>query len=91
MSETDMKTASATLVSWVIGECKQLGLRVESGNDDFFEAGGTSLTAVKLIERAEREFGDDSLPPDELFTESRIADLAASIQRHRTHADAALD
>lgn len=91
MSETDKAMVSETLVAWVIGECKQLGLRVGSGEDDFFEAGGTSLTAVKLIERAEREFGDDSLPPDELFTESRIADLAASIQRNRKHAAAVLD
>lgn len=91
MSGTDRAMATDTLVAWVIDECRQLGLRVDSGEDDFFEAGGTSLTAVKLIERAEREFGDDSLPPDELFTESRLTELAASIRRNGKHAGAATD
>lgn len=91
MSETDNRMTSETLLAWVIDECKQLGLRVTGGEDDFFEAGGTSLTAVKLIERAEREFGDDSLPADELFTESRVADIVVSIQRNSKHADAASD
>ncbi|MFG3252556.1 phosphopantetheine-binding protein [Streptomyces sp. NPDC048172] len=79
------------MLSWVIDACRQLGLRVEKGDDDFFEAGGTSLTAVKLIERAERDFGEDSLPPDELFTDSRMTDIAASIQRNSEPADAVAD
>ncbi|MFI7293756.1 phosphopantetheine-binding protein [Streptomyces sp. NPDC050121] len=91
MSETDNRMTSETLLAWVVDECKQLGLRVTGGEDDFFEAGGTSLTAVKLIERAEREFGDDSLPADELFTESRVTDIVVSIQRNSKHADAASD
>ncbi|GAA3122070.1 phosphopantetheine-binding protein [Streptomyces echinatus] len=91
MSETDNRMASETLLAWVVDECKQLGLRVTGGDDDFFEAGGTSLTAVKLIERAEREFGDDSLPADELFTDSRITDIVASIQRNTKPADAVTD
>lgn len=91
MSETDNRMAPEKLQAWVIDECKQLGLRVADGADDFFEAGGTSLTAVKLIERAEREFGDDSLPADELFTTSRIAEIAASIQRNSKQADPVSD
>ncbi|MEH0574667.1 MULTISPECIES: phosphopantetheine-binding protein [Streptomyces] len=91
MSETDNRMTSETLLAWVVDECRQLGLRVTGGEDDFFEAGGTSLTAVKLIERAEREFGDDSLPADELFTESRVMDIVVSIQRNSKHADAASD
>jgi hypothetical protein len=86
MSDTDNRMTPETLQAWVIDECKQLGLPVAEGTDDFFEAGGTSLTAVKLIERAEREFGDDSLPADELFTTSRIAEIAASIQRNSKNA-----
>ncbi|MFF9770401.1 phosphopantetheine-binding protein [Streptomyces sp. NPDC053086] len=91
MSETDNRMAPDTLLAWVVDECKQLGLRVTGGEDDFFEAGGTSLTAVKLIERAEREFGDDSLPADELFTDSRLVEIVASIQRNGKHADAVSD
>ncbi|MFI0938780.1 MULTISPECIES: phosphopantetheine-binding protein [unclassified Streptomyces] len=91
MSETDDRMAPDALLAWVIDECKQLGLRVSAGEDDFFEAGGTSLSAVKLMERAEREFGDDSLPPDELFTESRLTEIVASIQRNAKPADAVAD
>ncbi|MFJ5709417.1 MULTISPECIES: phosphopantetheine-binding protein [unclassified Streptomyces] len=82
MSETNDRLATETLQAWVIDECKQLGLRVAAASDDFFEAGGTSLTAVKLMERAEREFGDDSLPADELFTTSKVSEIVASIQRN---------
>ncbi|MDQ0585310.1 phosphopantetheine-binding protein [Streptomyces rishiriensis] len=91
MSETNNHMEPDKLLAWVVDACKQLGLRVTGGEDDFFEAGGTSLTAVKLIERAEREFGDDSLPPDELFTESRIAEIVASLQRNTKPADAVAD
>ncbi|MFD9460104.1 phosphopantetheine-binding protein [Streptomyces sp. NPDC060027] len=91
MSETNNHMEPEKLLAWVVDECKQLGLRVTGGEDDFFEAGGTSLTAVKLMERAEREFGDDSLPPDELFTESRIAEIVASLQRNTKPADAVAD
>ncbi|MCK9893453.1 phosphopantetheine-binding protein [Frankia sp. AgB32] len=91
MSEKENPMVPEALLAWVVDECRKLGLRVSGGEDDFFEAGGTSLTAVKLIDRAERDFGDDSLPPDELFTESRIAEIVASIQRNSKRAGAVAD
>lgn len=91
MSETANPKSLESLQTWVIDECKQLGLRISAAEDDFFEAGGTSLTAVKLIERAEKEFGDDSLPADELFTKSRVAEIATAIQQNINYADAASD
>lgn len=72
----------AKIESWVLDTCRDLGLPVGGGEDDFFDAGGTSLTAMKLISRAETEFGEDALPPDDLFSESTLREIALSIQRN---------
>jgi acyl carrier protein len=69
---------------WVVAVCQELGLRLERGEDDFFEAGGTSLTAARLIGRAEKEFGEDSLLPDELFSRSTVREIAATLQQSRS-------
>jgi hypothetical protein len=76
-------TTVNAITSWVVDACKDFGLYVETGGDDFFEAGGTSLTAVKLIERAEEKFGEDALPPEDLFTRSTMGEIAASILNNR--------
>ncbi len=67
---------------WVIQVCQSLGLPVDDAGRDFFKAGGTSLTAVKLMARAEERYGDDALPPDDLFAESTIRQIAACIRRN---------
>ncbi|AUX21192.1 uncharacterized protein SOCEGT47_016710 [Sorangium cellulosum] len=46
---------------------------------DFFELGGNSLTAVRLLARVEDSFGVDVLAPDDVFTASRLGDMAAAI------------
>jgi len=69
---------------WVIEVCQELGLRVEAADGDFFEAGGNSLTAMKLIAKAEDRFGEDALPPDDLFAQSTVREIAASILRNST-------
>ncbi|KYF72785.1 hypothetical protein BE15_02750 [Sorangium cellulosum] len=46
---------------------------------DFFELGGNSLTAVRLLSRIEDSFGADVLAPDDIFTASRLDDMAAAI------------
>lgn len=76
-----------TIQAWVVATCQDLGLSVDAGSD-FFRAGGSSLTAVKLIARAEESFGEDSLPPDDLFSNSSIREIAASIARNRQQVDA---
>lgn len=68
---------------WVILVCNSLGLPVDDAGRDFFEAGGTSLTALKLMTRAEERYGEDALPPDDLFAESTIRQIAACIRRNR--------
>jgi acyl carrier protein len=74
---------------WVLEVCKGLGLEVGDAEADFFEAGGTSLAAMKLIAKAEERYGEDVLPPDDLFAESSVRQIAASIQRnHRLGAGA---
>lgn len=70
------------LETWLISTCQALGLNVTAAEDDFFEAGGTSLSAVKLIARVEETFGEDALPPDDLFAESSVRALASVIKRN---------
>jgi hypothetical protein len=66
---------------WVVKVCQELGLPLAEADDDFFRAGGNSLTAAQLIERAEEEFGEDSLPPEDLFTGSSVREMAATLRR----------
>jgi acyl carrier protein len=68
--------------AWVIEACCELGLRVEGGESDFFAIGGTSMTAMRLIAAAEHEFGEDSLPAEDLYERSALRDIAASIASH---------
>ncbi|MFB4309618.1 FkbM family methyltransferase [Actinomadura sp. GTD37] len=46
---------------------------------DFFELGGDSLTAVRLLARLEERLGEDALAPDAIFTESTFGALAAAV------------
>jgi acyl carrier protein len=69
---------------WVLDLCREIGVRTENADSDFFEAGGNSLAAMKLISRAELRYGEDALPPDDLFTSSSVREIAASILRNRT-------
>ncbi|MEU2738036.1 phosphopantetheine-binding protein [Streptomyces sp. NPDC007095] len=47
--------------------------------DSFFESGGTSLTAIKLLQRVEKKFGPDVLSPDTLYEDARLGSLAKAI------------
>lgn len=69
--------------AWLIGMCQELGLNVAAAEDDFFATGGTSLSAMKLIDRVEETFGEDALPPDDLFADSSIRALASVIDHNR--------
>lgn len=73
---------------WLISTCRELGLRIVDAGSDFFEVGGTSLSAIKLIAKAEEHFGEDTLPPEDLFAQGRIQDIAACIQRNSMHLNA---
>lgn len=47
--------------------------------DDFFELGGDSLGAIRMLERIGREFGEELLEPDIIYTASSFNDLVAAI------------
>ncbi|MEV4441888.1 phosphopantetheine-binding protein [Streptomyces sp. NPDC049577] len=68
---------------WVLGVCREIGLRAEGADDDFFESGGNSLAAMRIIAQAEDTFGEDTLPPDDLFARSSVREIADSILRNR--------
>lgn len=53
-----------------------------SPEDDFFELGGNSLTAVKFLSRVEEKYGIDALPPEALFETPGLRDVAAMIARN---------
>jgi acyl carrier protein len=50
-----------------------------SPEDDFFELGGDSLGAIRMLERIGREFGDELLEPDIIYTASTFKDLVDAI------------
>ncbi|MGW1198705.1 FkbM family methyltransferase [Streptomyces sp. NPDC002536] len=47
---------------------------------DFFDLGGDSLTAVRLMATLESELGEDALSPDLIFTDSTFGALAAAVE-----------
>jgi len=47
---------------------------------DFFDLGGDSLTAVRLMVALEGELGEDALTPDLIFTDSTFGALAAAVE-----------
>jgi acyl carrier protein len=75
-------TTTGYILDWLLRVCRELGLEVRDGDSDFFDGGGTSLTAIKLIARAEEEFGEDVIAPEELFGNSKLSDIAAGIESH---------
>jgi acyl carrier protein len=50
---------------------------------DFFDLGGDSLTAVRLLAKLESVLGEEIVEPDLIFTTSRFADLAEAIARRQ--------
>ena len=77
--------------TWVLDACRDLGLRLDGPDDDFFDGGGNSLSAMKLIARVEEEFGEDALPPEDLFTDSTVRQIAARIESAQQRVDVLRD
>jgi phthiocerol/phenolphthiocerol synthesis type-I polyketide synthase E len=57
-----------------------LGVEMVGPDDDFFELGGDSLIATRLISRIQETF-DVELPPATIFERATVAELGAEIQR----------
>lgn len=56
-----------------------LGRDKAEPSDNFFDAGGTSLTAIKFLQRVEKQFGPDVLSPDTLYGDPRLGSVAKAI------------
>ena len=67
---------------WVIYVCRQLKLPIGTGDDDIFDVGGTSLTIVRLVARAENDFGAEVLSPDEIVESSSVRGIASIMRRN---------
>jgi acyl carrier protein len=83
-------SGETVLEDWVIGACQQLGIPVETRDDDFFDAGATSLTVIRLISRVEKEFGMDALSPEEVVEHSTVQAIAAAIDSNTRSGTAAV-
>lgn len=59
-------------------------LKVEdiATSDDFFDLGGTSLKSVRMVLEVDEAFGENVLPPDQLFVGSRFDEVTAIIRRN---------
>ncbi|HKS47442.1 MAG TPA: phosphopantetheine-binding protein [Amycolatopsis sp.] len=81
--QTTVDTSTITSTASVLAEIWRdlLGVSEVGMSDDFFKAGGTSLTAIKLLQRVEKTFGPDALSPDTLYDDPRLGSVAAAIDR----------
>ncbi len=85
---SDAAERQAEIERWVIEACQGLKLQIGTADADIFDAGATSLTIIRLIARAESEFGAEVLSPDEIVESSSVHDIAASIRRNTADAAA---
>lgn len=84
MSQTSGPDRQAAIEQWVIDACAQLGLPIAASDDDFFDAGGTSLAVIRFVARSEEEFGAEALSPEELIEHPAVRQIAATIFRNTT-------
>jgi acyl carrier protein len=80
----DAEKRQAEIERWVIETCQALKLPIGTADDDIFDAGATSLTVVRLVAKAESEFGAEVLSPDDIVESSSVLNIAASIRRNMT-------
>lgn len=65
---------------WVLNTWKEIFNTSDiSLSSDFFELGGNSLTALKLLSRVEEVYGPESLLPDTLFETPSLKGIATAI------------
>ncbi len=62
-----------------------LNLENVKKTDNFFDLGGNSLSAIKLLSRVEDQFGIGTLLADKLFQEPELRALAFEIDRCKGH------
>ena len=82
---------AAAVERWLVDTCRELGVPVEGAENDFFEAGGSSLTVVKLLARVEERFGEEALSAEDLFAESRLREMASRIHQNSRQSELPAD
>jgi len=76
----DSTPTVSDIETWLAAEFSSLGLQTNGGDTNFFEAGGSSLTAIKLIAKVDDEYGEYVLPPVDLFERPTIRQIAETIR-----------
>lgn len=64
------------------------GIAAVGPDDDFFEIGGNSLSAIKLLARVEERFAPDVLQPETLYDDARLGALARAIDEATAQTEA---
>ncbi len=79
--QTTLNESSMTATEVALAEIWRdlLNLSEVDTTDDFFKIGGTSLTAIKLLQRVEKNFGPDALSPDTLYGDPKLGSVAKAI------------
>lgn len=86
LASTPTGRASAVLSgAWT----ELFGAGSDTPDADFFDLGGDSLTAVRLLAKIETHLGEEIVEPDLIFTTTRFAELAAAIAVALQHRDEA--
>jgi acyl carrier protein len=65
--------------AWVSSQFIELGIQGDDAQTDFFEAGGSSLLAIKLIAMVDEKYGSYTLPPVDLFERPTLTQIAQTI------------
>jgi FkbM family methyltransferase len=79
-AEVRAATATGRAASVLSGAWTELfGVGSDKPEADFFNLGGDSLTAVRLLVKIENQLGEEIVEPDLIFTTSRFGALADAI------------
>jgi len=70
---------TASIENQVIDWCRELGLSIDSPNDDIFACGATSLTAIRLMNQIDNLYGEDTLDAHDLYRCTSITQIAQTI------------
>lgn len=71
----------SSIVAALIGNiwCEILSVEVVSEGDDFFNLGGNSLTAIQVIARVQKMFGND-VPVNSIFESGTLGEFARQVE-----------
>jgi acyl carrier protein len=82
-SATSRGIAAAVTTSQIAALYERvLGLRDVGDDDDFFVLGGSSLSAIALLDAIDEELRVQ-LPVRDFYQATRVADLAAAVNHYR--------